>query len=85
MNRFLFLAVIAAMPAFLNQAFAQSTTANTGSSAIASDSVQQKNTPTAKTGGVLNSDATPSQAKQKTRETNHRIAQGKLPATPAER
>jgi hypothetical protein len=85
MNKFLFLAVIAVMPALLSQAFAQDTTRGTGTSPLASESTQQKNTPPARTGGLLNSDATPAQAAQKTRETNHRIAQGKLPAKPAER
>jgi hypothetical protein len=68
MNKFLFLAVVAIMPALLSQAFAQSAT--TGTSAIASDSARQKITPPAKTGGLLNTDVTPTQAKQKTAETN---------------
>jgi hypothetical protein len=82
MNRFLILAVVAMMPALLSQAFAQPAT---GTSAIASDSSKQRNTPTAKTGTLLNTDVAPAQAKQKTEETNHRIAQGKLPGKSAAR
>lgn len=85
MNKFLFLAVIAMMPALLNQAFAQGTTKNTGTSAIASVSARQKNTPTVRTGGLLNTDVTPAQAAHKSRETNHRIALGKLPPASARR
>jgi hypothetical protein len=71
MNRFLLLAVVAVMPALLSQAFAQSTPA--GASPLASDSAQQKITPPARTGGLLNTDVTPAQAKQKTAETNRHI------------
>jgi hypothetical protein len=73
MQKFLFLAVLAVMPALLNQAFAQSTTQGTGTSPLASDSAKQKNTPPAKTGGLLNTDVTPAQAKQKAAETNRKI------------
>lgn len=73
MNKFLFLAVVAMMPALLSQAFAQGTTRSTGTSAIASDSVRQTNTPPAKTGGLLNTDVTPTQARQKTAETNRMV------------
>lgn len=68
MNKFLFLAVIAVMPALLSQAFAQAQ--RSGTSVIASDSTKQKNTPPTKTGGLLNTDVTPAQAKQKTAQTN---------------
>jgi hypothetical protein len=77
MNKFLFLAVIAVMPALLSQAFAQSTARGTGTSVIASESAKQKNTPPAKTGGLLNSDVTPAQARAKALKTNRRIAQGR--------
>lgn len=56
----------------------RSTTAGTGQSAIASDSVKQKNTPTAAAGGLLNTDATPAQAKAVTKDTNRKIAQGQI-------
>jgi hypothetical protein len=71
MNRFLLLAVVAVMPALLSQAFAQSSTV--GASPLASDSAKQKITPPARTGGLLNTDVTPAQAKQKTAETNRHI------------
>lgn len=71
MNRFLILAVVAVMPALLSQAFAQ--TQGTGPSVLASKSAQQKNTPPAKTGGLLNTDVTPAQARQKAAQTNRHI------------
>jgi hypothetical protein len=67
MNKFLFLAVIAVMPALLSQAFAQ------GTSAIANASATQKNTPPARTGRLLNTAVSPAQAKQKAAETNRHI------------
>ena len=54
----------------------RSTSAGTGQSAIASDSVKQKNTPTAAAGGLLNTDATPAQARAITKDTNRKIAHG---------
>jgi hypothetical protein len=54
------------------------TTSETGKSAVASDSIRQKNTPPTATGGLLNTDATPAQAKAVTRDTNRKIAQGQI-------
>jgi hypothetical protein len=84
MQKFLFLAVLALTPALLNQAFAQSTTRGTGTSVIANESTKQKNAPPAKSGGLLNSDVTPEQARAKAVETNRRIAQEQK-AQPAQR
>jgi hypothetical protein len=80
MNKFLFLAVIAVMPALLNQAFAQTVAHGTGTSVIASDSDKQQNTPPARTGGLLNTTVSPAQAKQKTAETNRRIVRRDMAA-----
>lgn len=56
----------------------QSTSAGTGRSAVASDSTRQKNTPAAKPGGLLNSDASPAQANAVARDTNRQIARGEI-------
>lgn len=72
------LAFAAAVPALAGTIV---TAAQGKTSAIASESVKQKNTLTAPAGGLLNTDVTPRQARAVTKDTNTKIRHGKI-ATP---
>ena len=77
------LLLAAALACFSVPAFARDDhKAPNGTSPIASSDTKAKRTPTAKTGGLLNTGVTPTQAKRTVEETNGQIARRANPKTP---